>query len=557
MADQKIENLLNVSLQVTQEEREKSPDLEVGYNEQQRTWELIIKYIGDIAVLREKYPQISITELLGQYAIIIAPQNLIEALSQEIMVEFIEKPKRLYFDLVSGLTEACVTPLQQGYNNPYMLFGEGTLVAVIDTGIDAANPAFRNADGSTRILNIWDQAADREMDREQINEALAFDASAIPGRDFVGHGTNVALIACGNDGVASRSDIIVVKMGLAAPDSFPRTTQLMRAVDYVVRKGIEYGRPVAINISFGNNYGDHTGGSLLETFLNDMAVSWKCVICVGNGNEGLGATHAGGYLKDDEEQIVELAISTYETSVNIQIWKDYWDDFEVEIITPSGNNLGRIGRYNYVNRVVADGTIVLSYYGQPSPYSTRQEIYIDLVPEKDYIQSGLWKIRLIPLQVVTGRYDMWLPAVGALNEGTGFTSPDSSLTLTIPSTAASVISVGAYDARTNTPIPFSGRGYTAEIGATTVAKPDLTAPGVNIRLDVATVVSGTSFATPFVTGGSALLMEWGIVRGNDLYLYGEKVKAYLIKGARPLPGQTVPSITTGWGALCVRDSLPV
>lgn len=557
MADQKIENLLNISLTVTPEEREKSPDLEVGYDEEERTWEIIVKYVGDIAVLREKYPEVSVTELLGQYAILIAPQDLIDAISRESMVEFIEKPKRLYFELVSGLTEACITQLQRGYQNPYQLFGEGTLVAVIDTGIDASNPAFRNPDGSTRILNIWDQAAGIEWDRAQINEALSSDSGGIPGKDFVGHGTNVALIACGNDGVASRSDILVVKMGLADPESFPRTTQLMQAVDYVIRKGMEYNRPVAVNISFGNNYGDHTGSSLLETFLNDMAVSWKCVICVGNGNEGLGATHAGGYLRDDEEQIVELAVSTYETSVNIQIWKDYWDDFEVEIITPTGKNLGRIGRYNYVNRVVADGTIVLSYFGQPSPYTTRQEIYIDLIPENRYIQPGLWKLRLIPLQIVGGRYDLWLPAIGALNEGTGFTSPDSSLTLTIPSTAANVLSVGAYDARTNTPIPFSGRGYTAEIGATTVTKPDLTAPGVNIRLNETTVVTGTSFATPFVTGGAALLMEWGIVRENDLYLYGEKVKAYLIKGAKPLPGQPVPSPSTGWGALCVADSLPV
>ena len=68
--------------------------------------------------------------------------------------------------------------------------------------------------------------------------------------------------------------------------------------------------------------------------------------------------------------------------------------------------------------------------------------------------------------------------------------------------------------------------------------------------------TGTSIAAPFVTGSAALMMEWGIVRGNDPFLYGEKVKAYLIKGARPLRGEPVPSKRQGWGALCLRDSIP-
>ena len=70
-------------------------------------------------------------------------------------------------------------------------------------------------------------------------------------------------------------------------------------------------------------------------------------------------------------------------------------------------------------------------------------------------------------------------------------------------------------------------------------------------------VTGTSFAAPMVTGAAALLMEWGIVRGNDPYLYSDKVKAYLRKGAKALPGfEAYPNPEVGWGALCVSESLP-
>lgn len=562
MADQKLENLLNISLQATKEEREKSEELGIGYDPEQNTWELIVRYTGSLDGLRTRYPQIRIRELLNQYAVLIVPETLVDAVSQETVIEYVEKPKQLYFELQAGKAASCINAVQQGMNNPFGLFGKGTIVAVIDTGIRAESMEFRNADGSTRILNIWDQTTGTEYDRSQIDEALqneTKDTAGIPGADVLGHGTQVAAIACGSSGVAAQADILVVKLGLAAKNGFPRTTQLMEALDYVVRKAIDYGKPLAVNISFGNNYGDHTGSSLLENFINDIADSWKCSICIGSGNEGLGAVHTGGTLTEDMEETVELAVSSYETGLSIQIWKDYWDDIAVEIIAPSGRNLGRIQENSRVSRIRYEDMELLTYFGEPSPFRIRQEIYIDMIPQTVYIQSGLWKLRLIPRSIRNGRYDMWLPAQGALNFGTGFTSPDSASTFTIPSAAAKAVTVGAYDAGTGSVAPFSGQGYIVEIGGSLMVKPELAAPGVNVLVPSVSGmarVSGTSYATPFVTGSAALLMEWGIVRGNDAFLYGEKLKAYLIKGAEPLAGAAVPDTQTGWGRLCLKNSLP-
>ncbi|MDO5401903.1 MAG: S8 family peptidase [Eubacteriales bacterium] len=560
MADQKIENLLNVSMEVNDSERRKSPSLYTGFNEAQKTWEIIVRYQGNIEEILAKYEGITISPLLNNYAVIITPQQYVEDIANEVYIEFVEKPKRLFFQLEAGKSYSCINQVQQGAANPYKLFGKDVIVAVIDTGIDIGSRQFRMEDGTTRILNIWDQTTGEEWDKPQIDEILekAQQSTAFPARDLTGHGTDVAHIACGSDGVASQADIIIVKMGFAAADSFPRTTQLMRGVDYVVRKAVEYGKPVAINISFGNNYGDHTGSSLLEQYINDAADNWKCAVCIGTGNEGLGATHSGGIVSDDKETTIEFVIAEYETSFNLQIWKNYWDEFQVEIIAPGERNLGRIDGYNEVNRKNVLGTTLLTYRGQPSPFSSRQEIYIDMIPQENgmFILPGVWKIRFIPVKIVEGRYDCWMPAAGALNIGTGFLKPDGELSITIPSTSFNSISVGAIDARTGIPAPFSGRGFVTDAGGYVMSKPDLTAPGVDVRLGMQRAVSGTSFATPFVTGSAALMMEWGIVRGNDSFLYGQKLKAYMIKGARQLTGMHSPNSVTGYGALCVADSLP-
>ena len=471
--------------------------------------------------------------------------------------------------------------------------GRGILVAVADSGIDYRLPEFRNTDGSTRIRFLWDQTLQPggeerrppegfgigvEYDSRQINAALAEENpqrqfELFPTVDTSGHGTAVAGIAAGSSsgyiGVAPEAELLIVKLGLPEAGSFPRTTEIMRAVTWAVRKALELQMPLALNLSFGNSYGAHDGSSLLERFLDNAAEIGRTVICVGSGNEGASAGHLAGRIGENERRAdIELTVAEYETGLNIQLWKNYSDIYRIRLRSPGGQESElpiSIEGGKYTLRL--EQTEILVYIGEPTPYAAAQEIYLDLIPiGRPYINSGVWTVRLEAVKSVTGRYYFYLPGGAARSSTTGFYRPTPDVTLTIPSTAAKVITVGAYDSTYQSYADFSGRGYAdteRTIGVVTagIAKPDLVAPGVGVTApDIYgsyLPVTGTSFSTPIVTGSAALLMEWGIVRGNDPFLYGEKVKAYLRAGAQPLRGETqYPNERVGWGRLCVEESLP-
>lgn len=196
-----IDNQLNLALDVTDATREKTLDLDVGYEKETKTWELIVKYTGSLERIREELG-ISVVELMNEYAIITIPQSLIDRLTQYEEIEFIEKPKLLSFEVNQGKMASCINPVQ---TPRYNLFGQGVVVAVVDSGIDYSHPDFRNEDGTTRIIELWDQTIPGNpptgfdigtlYSMEQINEALRTPMpermGIVPSTDLSGHGTHV------------------------------------------------------------------------------------------------------------------------------------------------------------------------------------------------------------------------------------------------------------------------------------------------------------------------------------------------------------------------------
>lgn len=580
MISQKYEAMLNLAINSNNEERILSENLDVGYNDIENIWTVIVRYSGEIEFLQAY--DIKIEYLEGYYAILKVPNIMIEQLSEFSEIIYVEMPKRLYMMVREGISASCISAVEDVNFLGGGLTGKGVLCGIIDTGIDIFHNAFRNDDGSTRIIEIWDQTIDGNpprgyftgsvFDENDINLILQENEtknSRIPAIDVSGHGTHVVGIMAGNFsvnknnsiGIATNSKLIVVKLKTNTGNGFPSTIELMEAINYIYQTAVKYRMPVSVNISFGNSYGSHDGTSLLETYIDNISKLWKMSICIGAGNEGASAGHSKETLSSGDIRRISFNVGSYERTISIQIWKEYADELNLYIYPPGGNSNYRINNNVGSSDIILGRNRILIYYGEPSPYSRFQEIYIDIIPynnTEQYITSGIWSIVIEALEVINGQINMWLPDSVILNEATGFTNPSPDTTITIPATTISAISVGGYDTQTLAYADFSGRGYTRLINQ---IKPDLVAPAVNI-LSAApggglTTKSGTSMACPFVSGSAALLMEWGIVNKNDVYLYGEKVKAYLIKGAKSLQGEIQPSKKQGWGRLCLYDSIPV
>lgn len=536
--------------------------------------EVIVKFHGDILEVGRQLG-VDIELLTSNYAIASMDVTQLPAFYGFPEVEYVELPKNLTFFLQESLRISCITQVQSP--SGFGLTGNGVIVGIIDSGIDFTHPDFINPDGSSRILFLWDQTVagnppagfryGTEFPNERINEALASGApfTIVPSLDVAGHGTAVAGVAAGNGrasggtlrGTAPDAALIIVKLGHSANENFTRSTEVMRAIKYIIEKATELNMPVSINLSYGTNNGSHDGTSLFETFINTMADQWKTVISVATGNEGAAGHHFSSRIAQRETLNVEIAIGGDTDTLYMTLWKNFVDTFTFTLVSPSGRISPVILPTQSLTSFTLDNVTVSVFIRQPTHYNPAHEIYFRFqAADGGVIPQGLWQLSITGNQVVDGRFDIWLPTIEDVSEDISFLNPSLETTLTLPSTALNVISVGGYNATINTSADFSGRGYTR---SNVYVKPDLVAPAVGIRTARTgggyDVVTGTSFAAPFVTGSSALMMQWGIVRGNDPFLYGQRVKAFLQKGARRMPTLTYPNPIWGYGALCLNGSM--
>ena len=491
----------------------------------------------------------------------------------------------------AGITPAGELPV---LNNQ----GAGVIVGFVDTGINYTDSLFRNADGSTRIIGIWDQTNNSDNSNnienetakpfsafsalygtqytaEEINLALNSDnpASIVPTRDENGHGTFLASIAAGNrderagfSGAAPQASIAMVKLKPAkqylrdfylirdGADAY-QENDIMMGVSYLYFLARKYSMPLVVCIPLGTNMGSHMGMSRLGQYLNQVSLSNGSAVITAAGNETGARHHFRAVMDADTDEVTaELRVGERETGFSMELWAEDMGAYTVGFISPTGEVAREIS-------VPLRGENTVSFLLEQTQITVYTQI-ADVSAGSQFIfmrfetpMSGIWRILIRNSLDIRETFHIWLPVRGFISDETYFLRPDPDTIITDPGNARYPITVTAYDHTKNSIYIHASRGYSLS----GQIKPDLAAPGVNIlgasvsgrRL---TRMSGTSVSAAHLAGAAAILLNWGVLNANYPYLNTPVLKSIFVRGAQRNPALTYPNREFGYGTLNLYEA---
>ena len=460
------------------------------------------------------------------------------------------------------------------------LKGNGVLVGFIDTGIDYENPVFRNIDGSTRILGIWDQSIQdgqppqnflygTEYTKEMIDAALSSDnpKALVPTQDESGHGTFLASVAAGGAdvenqflGAAPESKLAIVKLKPAKKylKEFYLITEekecyqendIMLGMRYLHLLAEKLKLPLIFCLALGSNLGGHSGSLPLSIIAQQYTLLSNRIPVIGVGNEADQRHHFySEIMNTSDTKTVEIRVGENTTGFMMELWTELPNILSISLTSPSGESTSRIpiraGTSTTFNFLFENTTVYIDY--RLFVESTTSELihfrFSDAAP-------GIWKLVVEPIQIIDGRFHIWLPVREFLSGEVYFLNSNPYYTLTAPSDSVQPISVSYYDSSNNSIALSSGRGFTR----TEQVKPDFTAPGINItgslpggRIESR---SGSSTSVGITAGAAALLVEWHLQQKKIPSVDTSLIKSLLMLGATKTPDMSYPNREWGYGQL--------
>ncbi|MDR1093035.1 MAG: S8 family peptidase [Clostridiales bacterium] len=539
---------------------------------------ITLRYNSFIETFINQHPYIRLGKLLtGNIAIAYVQRDRLTELIRDIGEFYVSILSVVLGPLdLPDLEESGILRLQQ---QPYLnLRGQGVLLGFIDTGIDYTLEHFRYEDGTSRIQSIWDQTIQgdapagyffgAEYGKAEIDAALksADPRAVVPHEDTVGHGTFLAGVAGGRGtgaaaGAAPDAEFVVVKLRKACPyyleyyDVSPmqetafESADLMLGIEYIIERAAALGRPAAVCLSVGTNSGGHDGFTIMEEYLADISFLQGVAVCAAAGNEAAARHHVQGRLEKQNDAVsIEVTAGEFSDAIRMEIWNNPADRLSVSVKSPAGEIISRLpaksGTY-FETRLVLERSIVRINYFFPIEGSSSQLTVVRVLDPT----PGIWTVTLYGDIVINGEYHAWLPLTGFVDRDVEFLTPSPNCTVVVPATAIGVITCGAYRTSDKSLYPLSSWGP-SRLPANV---PDLTAPGVEAagifpggRIGN---MSGTSVAAALVTGACALMLEWGILKRNEISLNTYLIKANLIRGCDRDRDLVYPNNQWGYGRL--------
>lgn len=546
-----------------------------------------VEYKGDIksALKNIDYAKILITEKF--FGTIFVKKGMINTLVQSVP-EITNLQKNFPYTLTPTAFEEDIVSskgIEMG-NVPYN--GNGVVVGIISTGIDYLNPRFMNADGTTRILRIWDQSINdekkypniiygTEFTKADIDEAIKLNTSGqipyekVSHKDETGYGTAMAGIIGGRKlneaeaffSIAPKCDFAIVKLKKAKRSlleangicdteaSVYEGTDIAEAMSYLSSLQQQLNKPMVVYIPLGSNNGGHDGGTVLERYIDFLTERRGFATVASVGVQGTGETHTSGNLfESDGKGVIEINIAEGEENLIISLFTIEPDRVSIGIIAPDGNGVEKIETpknqgdsifFNIGSSIIT----IQSYEEQKVIPDNRLDILIrNLTP-------GVWQITLKGEELLNGRYDAWMTQKNLLKKETKFLKPDPFITVVTPSTARNMISTGFYNQETGELIEESGKGFTRDGRV----KPDVITASYRILttgLENKLILgSGSGMAGGILAGTVALMLQWGIVEGNNPNLFAQSLRNYIIGATTRDEGVDYPNPESGYGKLSI------
>ncbi|MCD8152541.1 MAG: S8 family peptidase [Clostridiales bacterium] len=465
------------------------------------------------------------------------------------------------------------------------LTGQGVLVGFLDTGIEYTHPAFRYADGSTRIAAIWDQTAKNGeppegfsygtfYGRKTIDAALASEnpAALVPTVDEYGHGTFLAGVACGSadaaadfTGAAPMAELLVVKCKEAkpylreyyfVPEDVPcyQENDLMLALSWLLHMADRLQKPLAVCIGMGTAMGNHAGEDAFSAFCDEVGRQRQRVVVTCAGNEANARHHyfRSGLAENDTEA-VEIFVGQGVTGFSMECWAAVPEIYRVTILSPTGERFAAVGGMagSQSHRFLFEQTTVTVEYVVSGFGLGSQLICLRFFAP----WPGIWTVELTAALAIEGAFHCWLPQTGLMSGEVFFLQPDPDTMILSPGMSASAVSAGACHTAGGGIWADSGRGYSVS----GTVKPDVLAPGVNVYgpglRGGYTVRTGTSVSAALTAGGCALILQWAVLRQGMAWLNSTDLSNLLIRGAVRSADRIYPNRAYGYGQLDVYGAL--